>query len=73
MQWGLEVLNIIVFLVYVFIVYGWSHIMDKYFNLYLVLFASVIQPAFYLNGDIHFRIDIYNHGVIVALKNVLFN
>ena len=47
--------------------------MDKYFNLYLVLFASVIQPAFYLNGDIHFRIDIYNHGVIVALKNVLFN
>ena len=47
--------------------------MDKFFNLYLILFGNVILPGFYLAGDVHFRINVAKRGVFFAVKKSLLD
>ena len=50
-----------------------STFMDKIFGLYLITFATIIQPAFYLNGDYKFRQNWAKKGPINAFKIAVFN
>lgn len=62
----------ILILVFVSFVHGINHIIDKFFNLYVVTFIIIVQPAFYLTGDIEFRTNVANNGYLNAIKKVLF-
>ena len=72
-QWALEVANMIVYLSYVFLLYGQHDIMDNVFHLYLITFCVIVQPSFYLMGDVAFRNDLSNKGLMSALRIALID
>ena len=72
-QWALELGNLVVYLCYLFFVYGGSVIMDKIFNVYLMAFGAILQLSFYLMGDKAFRTDLSNKGLMHALKIALID
>ena len=72
-QWTFEVINVFVYLLYIYFIYGYSNFLDKFFTLYLIFFMTVLQPSFYLNGDAAFRRLVANEGLIRAVKWALFS
>ena len=70
-QWLLEVINLINYLVFFFFFNGWSKIIDKLYNIFIVSFYAIFQPAFYLNGDFRFRRNLDNKGFIEAFRLAL--
>ena len=72
-QWVLEVVHLVVYLSYVFLMYGQNFIMDNIFQVYLMAFGFVLQPSFYLMGDKAFRNDLADKGLITALKTALLD
>ena len=71
-QWGIEVVNTILYYIYVIFLNGISNYADKFFSLYLITFTMIIQPSFYLYGDAEFRRSLVDHGFFVTIKNYLF-
>ena len=67
-QWAFEIGHLFVYLSYIFLVYGQFVILDKLFNLYLMIGGEILQPSFYLMGDKAFRKDLSNKGLMIALK-----
>ena len=47
-------------------------LMTRIIGLLNTFFVFVIQPLFYLNGDVNFRNRVMNHGLWQALKSELF-
>ena len=70
-QWGIEVVNTIMYFCYVHYLHGISNYADKLFNLYLITFIVIIQPSFYLNGDPEFRRNLANNGILATIKSYL--
>lgn len=71
-QWVLEMINVVVYYTYIYFLHGISNYGDKFFSLYLITFAMIIQPSFYLNGDSNFRRNLDKKGIFEALKIALF-
>ena len=72
-QWAFESGHLLVYLSYVFLAYGQSVILDKLFNLYIMICAIILQPSFYLMGDKAFRNDLSNKGLLKGLKVALID
>ena len=70
LQWLVEILNIFIFFTYIIYFSGWNLLADKFFNLYSLAFGIIIQPAFYVGGDVQFRTTLANKGVLHAVKLV---
>ena len=71
-QWALEVINLIIYITYIFFFNGAYRIFDIYFQLYLIAFPVLIHPSFYLTGDIRFRTNLQAKGFWYALKEAIF-
>ena len=69
-QWFLEMGHLIFYFIYVMYILGWNLLADKFFNLYLVAFHMVLQPAFYVTGDSQFRAALASRGFAHAIKAV---
>ena len=72
-QWSIEMCHLLIYHIYIFLIYGRSNTFDKFFHLYLISFGNIIMPLFYLNGDIRFRTNITNRGIIYALRKALLD
>ena len=70
-QWIVEVLHMNIFYFYIYMIVGYSNIIDKFFNLYLIIIMVVVLPSFYLNGEAAFRRNLVVHGPFKAIKNVI--
>ena len=70
-QWIVEVLHMNIFYFYIYMIVGYSNIIDKFFNLYLIIIMVVVLPSFYLNGEAAFRRNLVAHGPFRAMKNVI--
>ena len=70
-QWIAELIHNAIFYFYIFLIVGYSNIMDKFFNLYIIIMMVVILPSFYLNGEAAFRRNLDAHGPFKAMKNVI--
>ena len=69
-QWFVEMCNLVIYFIYIMYISGWTLLTDKFFNLYCLVFALVIQPAFYVTGDSQFRAALANRGFYQAIKAV---
>ena len=70
-QWIVEVLQIIIFYFYIYMIVGYSNTIDKFFNLYLIIITVIILPSFYLKGEAAFRRNLAVNGPFKAMKNVI--
>ena len=72
-QWILEMIHLMIYQTFVYIIHGYSTTSDKFFNLYFFSFVLIIQPIFYLHGDWTFRKNLDQRGLFYALRFALFN
>ena len=70
-QWIVEVLHMNIFYFYIYMIVGYSNIIDKFFNLYLITITIIILPSFYLKGEAAFRRNLTVNGPFKAMKNVI--
>ena len=73
LQWCVEMCSLIFYFIYTILFLGWNHYVDKFFNFYVVAFAMIILPAFYVSADSNFRTHLANYGIFSAVKYVLKN
>ena len=73
LQWIVEVAVYIFSLAYLFFVAGQNSDLDKFFTLFITAFTIIVLPAFYLNGEAEFRMELAKNGYFTALKNALFS
>ncbi len=71
-QFFMELVQAIIILTYMNFVNGYSHILDKFFNLYVVSFVIIAGPSFYLAGDTEFRTLSSTNGYFLAWWKVVF-
>ena len=60
-----------IFYFYIYMIFGYSNLMDKFFNLYIIIITVIILPSFYLNGEAAFRRNLAVNGPFKAMKNVI--
>ena len=72
-QWGIEIVNQIVYVCFVLFLHGNSYFIDRLMGLYVISFTMIIQPAFYLNGDYKFRRNWDKKGPISAIKSAVWD
>ena len=70
-QWIAELIHNAIFYFYIFLIVGYSNIIDKFFNLYLITITVIILPSFYLKGEAAFRRNLTVNGPFKAMKNVI--
>ena len=73
LQWGIEIVNQIVYVCFVLFLHGNSYFIDRLMGLYVISFTMIIQPAFYLNGDYKFRRHWDKKGPISAIKSAVWD
>lgn len=73
LQWGIEIVNQIVYVCFVLFLHGNSYFIDRLMGLYVISFTMIIQPAFYLNGDYKFRRNWDKKGPISAIKSAVWD
>ncbi len=66
-QWVIEMINFILYHVYIYFIHGISNFADKFYSLYLMAFILMIQPCFYITGDATFRRKVMEDGIWVAM------
>ena len=70
-QWIAEIIHNAIFYFYLFLIVGYSNVIDMFFNLYLIIVTVIILPSFYLKGEAAFRRNLVVHGLFKAMKNVI--
>ena len=71
-QFFMELMQAVIILTYMNFVNGYSYLLDKFFNLYVVSFVIIAQPSFYLAGDVEFRTLMSTHGYFLAWWKMVF-
>ena len=70
-QWIVEFIHMVIYYSYIYMLNGYSNLIDKFFNLYAIVVNVIILPCFYLNGEAAFRRNLVTFGPMRAMKNVI--